>query len=92
LKIAVNTRLLRKNAIDGIGWVTYNTLKEITVKHPEIEFHFLFDSGIEDEFLFSKNIIPHNLFPPAKHAVLNVMWFEWSAKNLLGKLKPDIFF
>jgi glycosyltransferase involved in cell wall biosynthesis len=91
-KIAVNTRLLRKNAMDGIGWVTYNVLKEITINHPKIEFHFLFDSGIENEFLFSKNIIPHNLFPPAKHAALNVIWFEWSAKNLLNKLKPDLFF
>jgi glycosyltransferase involved in cell wall biosynthesis len=91
-KIAVNTRLLRKNAMDGIGWVTYNTLKEITVNHPEVEFHFLFDSGIEDEFLFSKNIIPHNLFPPAKHALLNVIWFEWSTRWLLKKIKPDLFF
>lgn len=91
-KIAVNTRLLRKNAMDGIGWVTYNVLKELTTSHPEIEFHFLFDSGIENEFLFSKNIIPHNLFPPAKHAVLNTIWFEWSAKILLNRLKPDLFF
>ena len=78
--------------MDGIGWVTYNTLKEITVNQPEVEFHFLFDSGIEDEFIFSKNIIPHNLFPPAKHALLNTVWFEWSAKNLLNKIKPDLFF
>ena len=78
--------------MDGIGWVTYNVLKNITVNHPEIEFHFLFDSGIEQEFLFSKNIIPHNLFPPAKHALLNIFWFELSAKNLLNKLNPDLFF
>lgn len=91
-KIAVNTRLLRKNAMDGIGWVTYNVLKEITIAHPEVEFHFLFDSGIEKEFLFNKNIIPHNLLPPAKHALLNVIWFEWSAKRLLNKIKPDLFF
>ncbi len=78
--------------MDGIGWVTYNVLKNITVNHPEIEFHFLFDSGIEQEFLFSNNIIPHNLFPPAKHALLNVIWFEWSAKQLLKKINPDLFF
>ncbi|HYJ62687.1 MAG TPA: glycosyltransferase family 1 protein [Parafilimonas sp.] len=84
--------MLRKNEMDGIGWVTYNVLKNITVNHPEIEFHFLFDSGIEEKFLFSKNIIPHNLFPPAKHSFLNTIWFEWSAKNLLNKLKPDLFF
>ena len=78
--------------MDGIGWFTFNVLKHITQNHPEIEFHFLFDSGIENEFLFSDNIVPHNLFPPAKHALLNIMWFEWSAKQLLKKLNPELFF
>jgi glycosyltransferase involved in cell wall biosynthesis len=78
--------------MDGIGWVAYNVLKEITINHPKIEFHFFFDSDIEKEFLFSENIIPHKLFPPAKHAILNIAWFEWSVKKLLNKLKPDLFF
>jgi glycosyltransferase involved in cell wall biosynthesis len=89
--IVVNTRLLRKNAMDGIGWFTYNTMKYIVEKHPEITFHFLFDSGIEQDFLFGKNVIPHNLFPPAKHALLNVLWFEISCSRLLHKIKPDLF-
>jgi glycosyltransferase involved in cell wall biosynthesis len=92
LKIVVNTRLLRKNHLDGIGWVTYNTLKYITQNHPEIEFHFLFDSGIDEEFLFSKNIKAVNLFPPAKHALLNIIWFEYSVRKYLNKVKPDLFF
>ncbi len=91
MKIVVNTRLLRKNAMDGIGWVTYNTMKYIVEKNPEVEFHFLFDSGIDDEFLFGKNVIPHNLFPPAKHALLNVIWFQWSVKQMLKKINPDLF-
>ncbi|MEJ7768868.1 MAG: glycosyltransferase family 1 protein [Chitinophagaceae bacterium] len=91
MKIAVNTRLLRKNQMDGLGWFAYNTLKYIVQNNPSIEFHFLFDSGIDKEFLFAKNIVPHNLFPPAKHALLNVVWFEWSVKNFLQKLNPDLF-
>jgi glycosyltransferase involved in cell wall biosynthesis len=78
--------------LDGIGWVTYNTLKHITQNHPEIEFHFLFDSGIEEEFIFSNNIKAVNLFPPAKHALLNIFWFEWSVRRYLNKIKPDLFF
>jgi glycosyltransferase involved in cell wall biosynthesis len=91
MRFVVNTRLLRKNALDGIGWFTYNTLKYIVEKHPEIEFHFLFDSGIDNEFVFGKNVIPHNLFPPAKHALLNIIWFEWSVRRILEKLHPDLF-
>ena len=78
--------------MDGIGWFTFNTMQYIVRKNPGIEFHFLFDSGIEKEFLFSNNVIPHNLFPPAKHALLNIAWFEISARAVLKKINPDIFF
>lgn len=91
LKIVVNTRLLRKGTLDGIGWFTYNTLKKITVENPDIEFHFLFDGPVAGEFLFSKNIVPVKLFPPAKHAVLNIVWFEWSVRNYLKKINPHLF-
>jgi glycosyltransferase involved in cell wall biosynthesis len=77
--------------MDGIGWFTYNTMKHITLTNPDIEFHFLFDSGIDKKFLFSKNIVPHNLFPPAKHAILNIAWFEWSVVNYLKKINPVLF-
>jgi glycosyltransferase involved in cell wall biosynthesis len=77
--------------MDGIGWFAYNTLKHITTENPAIEFHFLFDSGVDESFLFSKNITPHNLFPPAKHALLNIAWFEWSVKRVLKKIQPDLF-
>jgi hypothetical protein len=76
LKIVVNTRLLRKKQLDGIGWFEYNTLRIIVKKNPGIDFHFLFDSGLDEEFVFASNITPHNLFPPAKHAILNIAWFE----------------
>ncbi|MFT3843919.1 MAG: glycosyltransferase family 1 protein [Lacibacter sp.] len=92
MKIAVNTRLLRKNKMDGIGWFTYNTLKYIVQKNPQIEFHFLFDSEIDESFIFGENVHSHVLFPPAKHALLNIIWFEWSVKRFLNKEKPDLFF
>lgn len=92
MKIVVNTRLLRKNQMDGIGWFTFYTLQHIVKQHPSIEFHFLFDSGIEEEFLFAENVVPHNLFPPAKHAVLNIAWFEWSVRRALTRINPALFF
>lgn len=92
LKIVVNSRLLRKEQMDGIGWFAFNTLRYIVKNNPHIEFHFLFDSGIDKEFLFADNVIPHNLFPPAKHALLNIAWFEWSVRKILQKINPDLFF
>ena len=91
MKIAVNTRLLVKNKLEGIGWFTYETLKRITTQHPEHEFYFIFDRKYSDDFIFSDNITPIELFPQARHPFLYYLWFEHSIPRLLKKLKPDLF-
>ena len=91
MKIVINTRLLRKNDMDGIGWFTYHTCKYLVQHNKDIEFHFLFDTKIDEEFLFGENVIPHVLFPPAKHAFLNVAFFQYSVPKLLKHIQPDLF-
>lgn len=91
MKIAVNTRLLLKNKLEGIGWFTYETLKRITVNHPEHEFVFIFDRPWSEEFIFSKNITPVQIGPPSRHPFLWYLWFERSLPKLLKQLKPDLF-
>jgi glycosyltransferase involved in cell wall biosynthesis len=91
LKIAVNTRMLLKDKLDGTGWFAYQTLKRITRAHPEVEFIFLFDRKFSNEFIFSKNITPMIIWPPTRHAFLNYIWFQISVKLLLNKIKPDLF-
>ncbi len=60
MKIAINTRFLLKDKLEGIGWFTYETLKRMVKNHPEVEFHFI----------FGENVIPHVRFPPARHPLL----------------------
>lgn len=91
MKIAVNTRLLLKNRLEGIGWFTYECLKRITTAHPEHQFYFLFDRKYDPEFIFSENITPVVVHPQARHAVLFYIWFEISIPAALNKIKPDIF-
>lgn len=91
LKIAVNTRMLLKDRLDGTGWFAYQTLKRLTQAHPEIEFIFLFDRKFSPEFIFSNNITPIVVWPPTRHAFLYYLWFQISIKLLLNKLKPDLF-
>jgi glycosyltransferase involved in cell wall biosynthesis len=91
LKILVNTRLLIKNRLEGIGWFTYETLKRITRAHPEVQFIFVFDREFDDEFIFSENITPVILSPQARHPVLYFIWFEFAIYQLLNDLKPDLF-
>ncbi|MDD5569834.1 MAG: glycosyltransferase family 1 protein [Bacteroidales bacterium] len=91
MRIAVNTRLLIKNKLDGIGWFSYETLKRITQQHPEHEFYFIFDRQYSSEFIFSENIKPVIIGPPARHPFLYLIWFEYSINRVLKKIKPDIF-
>ncbi len=91
MKIAVNTRLLLKNKLEGIGWFTYESIKRIVLLHPEDEFYFIFDRPYSDEFIFADNVIPIVVGPPARHPILFYLWFEFSIPRVLKKIKPDIF-
>jgi glycosyltransferase involved in cell wall biosynthesis len=91
MRIAVNTRLLLKNKLEGIGWFTYETLKRITQNHPEHEFLFLFDRKPHPDFIFSDNVKPYVLFPQARHPFLWYIWFEFSVARFLKKNKVDLF-
>lgn len=89
--IAVNTRLLIKNRIDGTGWFINETLKRITRDHPEHDFIFLFDRRYDKSFIFSDNITARIIRPQARHPLLWYWWFEFSLSRALKKLNPDIF-
>jgi glycosyltransferase involved in cell wall biosynthesis len=91
MNIAVNTRLLIQNRLEGIGWFTYESLKRITTQHPEHQFYFIFDREYDPEFLFSDNITPIIQYPHARHPVLYYTWFEMALPKLLDRLKPDLF-
>ncbi len=89
--IAVNTRLLQKNKLEGIGWFTRETLARITRNHPEHQFLFLFDRPYADEFIFSDNVTPLVVSPPTRHPLLWYVWFEWMIPGVLKKYDADLF-
>lgn len=90
-KIAVNTRLLLSNKLEGIGTFTAEIFKILCKEHPEYEFHFIFDRKYSNEFIFAKNVIPHVIIPPARHPILLRIWYNFSVPKLLKKIKPNIF-
>ena len=91
MQIVVNTRILLKDRLEGMGWFAYQTLKEITTKNPDVHFVFLFDRNFNEEFIFSDNITPLILSPQARHPFLYYAWFQHSVKVLLNKMQPDLF-
>ncbi len=92
MNIAVNTRLLLAGKLEGIGYFSYEVLKRITTAHPEHTFYFFFDRPFDSSFIFSDNVIPIVLQPPARHPILWYLWFEVAVYHALKKFKVDIFF
>ena len=91
MKIAVNTQLLLKNKLEGIGWFAYETLKRITQQHPEHHFLFIFDREYSEEFIFSENITPIVVGPQSRHPLLWYMRFEYLIPSLIKNYGADLF-
>jgi len=91
MKIAVNTRLLLPNRLEGIGTFTHNVLRRMVLDHPEHEFYFIFDRPYSQEYIYAHNVTPIVVGPPARHPLLYLIWFELSVQRVMRKLKPDVF-
>jgi len=91
MKIVVNTRLLLKDKLEGIGWFTYETLKRITQNHPEHQFYFIFDRPYHPDFVFGENVTPIIGYPPARHPYLWYLFFEFGIPYHIKRIKPDLF-
>lgn len=92
MHVAVNTRfLLPGDHLEGIGRFTYETLMHLVAQHPEVTFHFLFDRPFDARYLLGPNVVPHVLFPPARHPFLFVAWFEGAVARWLARHRPAAF-
>ncbi len=91
MRIAVNTRLLIKGKLEGIGWFTYESLKRIVAAHPEHEFIFIFDRKPHPDFIFGDNVKAVVAHPQARHPILWYLFFEYGVRRVLKKYKPDLF-
>lgn len=92
MKIAINTRFLIPNKMEGFGRFTYEVAQQLVRQHPEDEFFFFFDRPYNKDFIFAENVKPIVLFPPARHPFLWYLWFEWAVAAALKKYQIDIFF
>ncbi len=91
MRIAINTRLLLRNQLEGMGWFTYEIAKRLVAQHPEHQFFFLFDRKYDTRFMFGKNVKALIVPPMARHPILFYLWFEWSLPFVLAKHKIDVF-
>ncbi len=92
MRIAVNTRFLLPRHLEGIGLYTQEVLRRLTAMRPQDEFFFFFDRPWQERYIFSPNVRPVVLYPPARHPILWYLWFEWSLPKALQKCRADLFF
>jgi glycosyltransferase involved in cell wall biosynthesis len=90
--IAVNTRFLLSDNLEGFGYFTKEVMTLLTSQHPEHQFHFFFDRPFDASFIFSLNVQGHIVSPPARHPLLWKYWFDIKVPTLLKKIKADVFF
>jgi glycosyltransferase involved in cell wall biosynthesis len=90
--VAVNTRLLLRNNLEGIGRFSDEILKRMVRSHPDVKFSFLFDRDFDPRFIYGPNVTGYKLFPPARHPFLFIWYFEYAVARKLSQLQPDVFF
>ncbi|MBP7513636.1 MAG: glycosyltransferase family 4 protein [Flavobacteriales bacterium] len=91
MRIAVNTRLLLPDKLEGIGWFAHESLKRIVKAHPEHHFIFLFDRAYDQRFIYADNVEPVVVPPPTRHPLLYRIWFEYLLPRALRRHKADVF-
>jgi glycosyltransferase involved in cell wall biosynthesis len=91
MRIAVNTRFLLNDYLEGYGYFLYETFSRITKKQPDHQFIFIFDRPFNKRFVFGKNVIPIVAGPPARHPLLWKYWYDVKVPAVLKKYKADVF-
>ncbi|NVK26768.1 MAG: glycosyltransferase family 4 protein [Flavobacteriia bacterium] len=92
MKIAINTRWLLKDRLEGIGWFTHSLVKRMVESHPEVEFHLIFDRKPDASYKYGPNVVMHTVRPAARHPYLWSFWNHFRVPSKLRKIKPDVYF
>ena len=89
--IAVNTRFLMGDYLEGYGNFIYETFIRITKNNPEHQFLFIFDRPYEKHFIGGENVKAVVTRPAARHPLLWKIWYDISVPAVLRKHKADVF-
>lgn len=92
MRIAVNARHLIKTRLEGIGMVTNEVMKRISLHHPEDRLDYFFDRKTDPSFIHGPNVHGHILLPPTRLPFLLKYWLDFPVSRQLKHLKADVFF
>jgi glycosyltransferase involved in cell wall biosynthesis len=92
MKIAVNTRHLLDNRLEGLGIVTDEVLKRMVASHPEDAFVYYFDRSYDARFVHGENVKAEALWPVTRLPVLIRYWLDKRVGPHVRKEKANVFF
>lgn len=89
--IAINTRFLFSDYLEGFGNFIFETSHRLAKQYPEHQFIFIFDRPFDQRFVSSSNITPVIAGPAARHPILWKYWYDYKIPAVLKKYKADVF-
>ncbi|MEN9742249.1 MAG: hypothetical protein RLZZ65_54 [Bacteroidota bacterium] len=91
MRIGINTRSVLGTKMEGFGNYTLELIQRLSIAHPEHKFVFYFDRTPPTGFDFPANVICKSVFPPTRHPLLYIWWFQFSLKKQIKKDNLDLF-
>lgn len=90
MRIAVNTRFLQKNNLEGFGYYIHELLQRITQQNPQHQFLFVFDRSFDSSFIYHNNVSAKVVGPKARHPLAFRVWYDISFSKAAKHFKADI--
>ncbi len=89
--IAVNTRALLTDKLEGYGYYIDELFSRIVANHPEHDFYFFFDRPYDEKFIYAPNVRPVIIKPQARFPFAWKIWYNWMVPFYLKRIKADVF-
>ncbi len=92
MRIAVNTRHLLVDRLEGVGIVTDEVLRRIAHSHLEDHLDYYFDRKYDNRFIHAPNVNGFALPPMTRLPFLIRWWLDYPVRWHVRKRQPDVFF
>jgi glycosyltransferase involved in cell wall biosynthesis len=89
--IAVNTRFILSNYMEGYGNYTYEIFTRMALQKPLHQFIFIFDRPFNKDLELPQNCTPVVVTPAARHPLLWHYWFNVQLPRVFKKYKVNVF-
>ena len=90
MRVAVNTRFLQADKLEGVGNFTHEICLRLPALLPEADFLFCFDRPYAPRYTAAERTTGRVVFPPARHPILWKWWFDYSLPRAVRRWGADV--